>query len=518
MDEKRERMISRRSFVAGAAASAAVLGLSACTNGATSDSAVPDKWDGEADVIVVGAGGAGYMAACAAKEAGASVLLIEKGPAAGGDTAICECLMDALWPDQTEKDGGKKDDLTQYLTDWKQSHKWSRKGLRGEELPAEFPLITRLLEKCPETMEWLVQAGVGWVPMYEQNFEPAPHWHTVLPRVWGAYVTRLIPPLQEVAQQMEIDELLGTRVHGLITNTEGRVLGVRAIDSSGESLALKATKSVVLATGSFLGDRGMVMQYFPDGVQVAPFGWPTNTGDGHKMVEEIGGRLKDMDLGSHWMPLGDGSRSKAFLYSQMFYGGSLGNMPGILINLEGKRFMPETAGYNLIGGNTAKQKLGIAYYVLDSSGPGAKNTLENPAVNGSEIVISEPTIDGLATRMGVDAGILNAEVAKYNGFVKAGKDLDFDKVLPGCEPIQTPPFYAVPIEARPYATYGGIETDVDSRVLASDGLPIPGLYAAGICTGSYGEQEGVYYPGGVGQAMIFGRQAGQNAAAETAWE
>ena len=109
------------------------------------------------------------------------------------------------------------------------------------------------------------------------------------------------------------------------------------------------------------------------------------------------------------------------------------------------------------------------------------------------------------------------EVARYNAFVEAGADDDFGKLLAGCPKIEDGPFYAVAINGLPYTTYGGIAVDVDGHVLTAGGGTIPALYAAGLCTGSFAEQAGVFYLGGMAQALAFGRQVGKNAAAETAW-
>lgn len=132
-----------------------------------------------------------------------------------------------------------------------------------------------------------------------------------------------------------------------------------------------------------------------------------------------------------------------------------------------------------------------------------------------DIVATGDTLEELARGMLVDPQALTDEVARYNAFVEA--DDDFGKLLAGCPKIEDGPFYAVAINGLPYTTYGGIAVDVDGHVLTTDGGTIPALYAAGLCTGSFAEQAGVFYLGGMAQALAFGRQAGKNAAAETAW-
>jgi len=156
-DKKGNQRLSRRDFVAGAVASAAVLGLSACsgTDGSSASAGVPTKWDREVDVVVVGAGGGGLMAACAAREAGSTALLLEKAGRVGGDTAMSAQCFIGIWPARAKQDSGVDDTIDAYMTDWKASHKWTEKGKQGVELPAEFPLSTRQLELNPETYEWM---------------------------------------------------------------------------------------------------------------------------------------------------------------------------------------------------------------------------------------------------------------------------------------------------------------------------------------------------------------------------
>lgn len=86
--------------------------------------------------------------------------------------------------------------------------------------------------------------------------------------------------------------------------------------------------------------------------------------------------------------------------------------------------------------------------------------------------------------------------------------------MAGTVRLEQPPFFAVRLDPRPYMSLGGIKTDVDSRVLDESGNPIPGFYAAGVCCGSYWEQEGLVYNGGLNQAVAFGYQAGRIAATE----
>jgi fumarate reductase flavoprotein subunit len=210
--------------------------------------------------------------------------------------------------------------------------------------------------------------------------------------------------------------------------------------------------------------------------------------------------------------------------SWYYCGITLPQVPGIFINHDGKRYAAESIGYSFSAYEMFQQPFGQAYYVIDSVGVENTHLFGDQFVSGSEgdtsriILHQADTIEELAIKMNCDPSVLKGEIDRYNGFVAKGVDEDFNKVMDGTTLLSTPPFYALLEISVPYNTYGGIKTDVDSHVLNAKGEPIPGLYAAGSCCGSYAEQEGLYYTGGVVQAMTFGRQAGKHAAAEEVWD
>ncbi len=518
--------LSRRSFAIGAAAAVASLGLAACSpkvDGAQGQSGaatgMPEAWDYEADVVILGSGGAGLAAACAAHEEGASCLVIEKGDRIGGDTGICGGITIGPWPAKTKEDSGVDDTIEAWLEDQKQSHEFSQRKLNGEALSDDLSLIERFADIMPGTFEWMRDAaGVEWQSInYTQNgFTPQPSWDSVFPRDWNSS-TGIIPPLKALAESCEGIEIVAeTEALDLILDEGGRAVGVWCLTARGARVAAKAKKAVIVATGAFSGNRDMVAKYLGPTLAAVPTTTSsTNTGDGHKMVERAGGSLRDMGLGAHWSP-NNLSSSPSYMTSMAMYGNPAvygSHMPGILVNYDGLRYCNENLGYSLTGYYTHQQKFHIGWYVVDS----AHSALVIPEDTSTEIVAAADTIEELGHRMQVNAAAFAAEVAKYNGYVEAGEDADFGKTLTGCQKIEAAPFYAVPIYPMPYQTYGGIAVDVDGHVLSADGAVMPGLYAAGVCTGSFAAQAGLFYLGGVSQSLAFGRQAGKNAAAEEAW-
>lgn len=520
--------LSRRGFLSGVAATAATaafVGLTGCapksadaaSNG-TSSAGIPENWDYETEVLVVGAGGAGYMAALAAAEQGSSALVLEKLSSPMGDTAVCACGMFGPWPEQTKKDSGQDDTIEKYMTDWEKTAKWNtRYYTTKQEYQGERPLSQRQVELCPETYDWIAKnAGVEWKSSFVGAYDPQPKWETITPRNWTA-VNRIVPPLADAAGKNNIETLFDTPATDLIVNEEGRVIGLRAQQKDGKIITAKAQKAVILASGSFLGDRFLTTTNYPDKLYAALGCTSGVTGDGHKMVMKIGGAMRDMDAGLRYGTVDRGGITQNVVGSWRFCGGELPQVPGIFLNLHGKRYAAETIGYSFAAYEIAQQPFGMAYYMVDSVGATATHFLEGHEDKSDLMYYEANSLEEMASKMNVDPATLIAEVDRYNGFVSSGVDSDFGKVMTGTTPLTTPPFYAIMEEPLPYHTFGGISTDVDSHVLDKKGNPISGLYAAGACCGSYAEEEGLLYTGGVAQALAFGRQAGKLAAAEKAW-
>jgi succinate dehydrogenase/fumarate reductase flavoprotein subunit len=522
---------SRRAFIATAAMSAATLSLGGCTSNAPEDtensssSKLPSKWDYEADVVVVGGGCAGFMAACAAREQNVDVILLEKMSNVGGDTAVSGQTIQGIWPERVKELFGVDDSIEAYMEDWKKSHPHTTKGRRGEPLGSEFPYSQREIDLLPETYEWMEAAGVKWeatAPVSPTYIYPQPVWDTVFPRSWSAKETGIMAPLQSKGEDLGVEILMETQATQLIVDETGRVVGIYAKDDAENRIALKARKAVVLAGGSFCGNRSMMMRYLPyPQAQVYSAGGFGSTGDAINMAWEIGAALKEMDLGSHWIV--EESLSGAmtwFLYMSQFGGKegemAVGDTPHVLINFDGKRFMSETMGYKWTGLGVAEQKYHEAYMVFDSANQMAAEmaiaTEPNPL-----LLLQADTLMDLANLMKVPSNTMLEEITKYNSYVDQGADPDFNRHMEKVTRVETPPFYALLLRPRPYTTYGGIDVDIDSHVLDTQGTPIKGLYAAGTCTYCFCESEGLYYIGGIAQGSTFGRQAGKNAAAETAW-
>ncbi len=502
---------SRRQFVggatgliAGAAATAALAGSALADE--------PDSYDYEADVVVIGSGAAGMMACVGAHNAGASSLLLEKRDSTGGDSLVCHQDILAFWPERTMADAGFEDTAESYMADWRASHDVSSvKGLRGDPMPDETPHCERFMEIFADAGNWLVDtAGVELTPVILGSSLATTY--SVEPRTWHADYP-VVATVQDTLETWDDFQLLtGSEALSLIQDADGRVTGVRFISNADNKVyTAHANDGVVIASGTFNGNQYMVSYYIGYAYSLATsYGCVGCTGDGHRMAMEIGAQTTDMDLGMNWNVcwMGDDNYWNVNNHLGKF-GTAEGSValhdPAIFVNREGERYTNELLGYNGMGRSTCSQTARMGYYVFDSA------YVDDELINCGAIVVKADTLEELADKLNIPADAFTATVERYNGFVDAGVDEDFGKDVEGCTRIETAPFYAMTIVPRPYVTLGGIATDVDSRVLDTEGNPIPGLYAAGICCGSYAEQEGMLYYGGFSQALAFGMQAGRMA-------
>ncbi|WP_302391493.1 FAD-dependent oxidoreductase [Eggerthella sinensis] len=530
--------ITRRGFLTGAALAGAgiIAGTgTGCAPMSREEAAAQSRraasvdgepaYDYEADVIAVGGGAAGFMACSAAHDEGASTLLIEKSAMHGGDSNFALGIQ-AFWPERRLADGGKQDSAEEFLSDWKATHEnRSFKGQRGEEMPDEFPLTQRYIELWPEVGDYLVEnlhAELLSMSGAEDDTAAVITWDTgngaspctVAPtgRTWLVTAPIVSDAEAVLSAYDDFTELTGCEVTSLVQNEEGSVVGVCFFDDKGTRHYAKANKGVIMCTGSFCANPSMISEYInPLWAGLRTSGVVTNSGDGIKMAKAVGGALADMDLGFIYLAVPEGTDNVLLFESYMSsFSAKLDalalNVPGILVNREGQRIMAESRGYPDMSVAIADSSCYLGYYVCDS-------TIDASLLDDC-VIRRADTVEELARTIGVDAGALAETVARYNGFVDAGTDTDFGKNMAGTVRLEQPPFFAVRLDPRPYMSLGGIKTDVDSRVLDESGNPIPGFYAAGVCCGSYWEQEGLVYNGGLNQAVAFGYQAGRIAATE----
>lgn len=447
------------------------------------------------DVIVLGAGMAGHVAALGAAEAGASVLLLEKGASYGGTSAVSGGGMVFAGTD-LQAAAGVEDDA-EALRD----EIW-RVG-RGRSDPE---IVDVYVSHQLETYEWLRDRGL------EFFYDPAPHVrrvHAVTPGPALDLLHGQVEAHPSVAYRAE------TRAERLVRAESGAVAGVVVHDQSGRH-TVEAARGVVLTTGGFARDDELLTTFAPQWLGAARMGGEHNTGDGLRMAMALGAGLVDMaeieaSFGASIRNYPDLSPHPETTERLLFP-----NLAGaIMVNLEARRFTDESVNYKVLASLCAAQTGGVAIQVFDQTVLDRGLTNEGPLDLAHALAEGDlrhaDTLAALAQDVGLDPEALDTAVRTYNASITDGTVDEFGR---GDDrtPLARAPFYAYPSRPALTTTYCGVAVDRTLTVLDVFGDPIHGLHAAGEIVG--GLHGAGYYSGtALGKAAVFGLVAGRSAAA-----
>ena len=466
------------------------------------EKAVPQAPEGlttDVDVVVVGAGGAGYAAALTAAEAGKNVVLLEKLGIVGGDTILSGGAM-AVPNNWFQKRDGIEDSVEKMAEDM----------IVGGDHVGDPDLVNVICEGAYGAMEWLIfNGGVAWQP-YERFFGGHSVIRSLIPE--GNEGSGIICKLDKRAEGLKnLKVCRNTKADELVQDASGAVVGLKATNTAtGETYDFKA-KAVILAAGGFGSNVEMRMKYNPEmDEKILSTDSVGATGDCHVMAEKIGANLIDMQYIQTY-PTCD-TQTGALLY--------VGNMRlenrAICINKEGDRFVEEMERRDVISNAIKEQTDGIGYMIfnqdgLDHTDIATVNAAEMDGLFGRGQLAKGETIAEACEPFGIDAAELQKTVEKWNGYCKDGADPDFN-YRAALNPIEGGPYYILAYKPSVHYTMGGLHINTDAQVLDSDAAPIPGLFAAGE---QAGHKMGTNRLGScsITDVFVFGRVAGANAAA-----
>lgn len=279
----------------------------------------------------------------------------------------------------------------------------------------------------------------------------------------------------------------------LVQESDGTVIGVIA-SLFGERRALRARRGVILTTGGFILHDRMLDQHIPFvkavHLRVAADG---DDGSGIRLGMAAGASTLHMDKASVSLPVTE----------------PWGLKRGILVNARGQRFINEDAYYGDLGEAALYHNEGHAWLIVDDE------VYEQPEYPPREVSAVGETPAELERSLGLPEGSLESTLALYNRHAERKLDPVFHKSEQYVQPIVNPPFGAFDCNVESSLsgafTLGGLESDVDGRILDPEGQPIPGLYGAGRATA--GLSAGGYASGlSLGDGTFFGRRAGRTAA------
>jgi 3-oxosteroid 1-dehydrogenase len=529
------------------------------------------SWDHEVDVVVLGSGGAALTAALTAVANGASVAVYEKAATVGGTTAVSGGVVwipahnrapdgeltvaDALKYLHAQSLGSMDEALVDtfvrtgpVMLDFVEAHS----GLRFEiatgfpdykpELPGGRPSGGRSLTAVPYDLAQLGAwrdritsfpndwSNVGFDAETRARLHAAVDEHATDLCVAG---TALIAGLLKGLLDVGVTPQTNARAEELLADAE-EIIGVR-IARAGQHLTVRARRGVILATGGFEWDP-MLVNAFLRGPMHGAVSPPNNTGDGLRMVMAHGADLANMGE-AWWVPIvqipGDTidgkQRSRSVRLERT-------RPRSIIVNRAGRRFVNEACDYNSMAGafhyldprdGYANDPAWIVFDALHLKRYGFLGVAPGDPV--PDWFCASADLVELAARTGITPDGLTRTIEDWNRNAGAGLDPDFGRgssaydgywgdehstTLAGktLGPINTAPYYAVPVSVGAMGTKGGPRTDRDGRVLHVSGAPIPGLFAAGnamagVTGRAYGGAGGT-----IGPAMVFGFRAGYTAA------
>ena len=432
------------------------------------------------DIIVIGAGGCGLMAALVAAKKGAQVLLLEKTDKPGGGTAFSSKGIRAAGS-RRQRDANIKDSPEQYAQDI----------LRRNNNESDVALTKHLTEISGPMADFL--ADVVGIEFYLGEF---PFGHSAQrSHSWRADKTITDFLFEAVERERNVQVCFSMPALSLRQEASGVVTKDKVLTG----------RKVILASGGFGASAELLSQYIPKAVDIPFPGHHGSTGDGIKMGLAAGAATENMGAFQPYPAyIGPGKRSVS---PEVALSG------GIMVDRGGKRFVDETQYPGGLGtkmldlpGKQAYEIFDERIYQLQRNSTGLRN-LQDFFESG--ILKKAETPEELARRLGIDADGLKQTIQDYNSAASGGKDT-FGRTLP--QPFSAP-FYGIKVAVALYHTQGGLKVSPDGQVLRPDGSIIANLYAGGgVATGVSGKGLEGYLPGnGLLASLGLGMRAAEHA-------
>jgi fumarate reductase flavoprotein subunit len=442
--------------------------------------------DTKADVVIIGAGGAGYAAAITAHDAGAKVIVLDKMPITGGNTQIASGGMNAA--------GTKHQTAQNIKDDWKLFYDDTLKGGKNRGNPK---LVEILAKESAAANDWITGFGADLSGITRGGGASASRFHA--PKDGRPVGPELLKALRGAADQRKIDVRVNSKVLRINTNGSGAVTGVHVEERGYARYEIQA-KAVVIAAGGFSANKEMVAKYCPLCAGMASSNQPGATGEGMILAEQVGAELIDMDQVQIHPSL---AANTSILVSEASRGAG-----AIMVNREGKRFVDELTTRDLASAAILKQTGKTVFLIFDGNVLGRLKSLQGYFHLG--VAKDAPTPQALAEKLGVPPDALAATIETYNKYQQAKEDLEFKRTNMAL-PLTKPNFCSIEIWPGVHYTMGGIKISERAQALRKDGTPVAGLYAAGEVTGGV---HGANRLGGNStvETVVFGRIAGREAA------
>lgn len=414
--------------------------------------------NGNCDIVIIGAGGAGLAAAIEGVQNGAKVIVLEKMGVAGGNTTSATGGLNAA-ETKIQKELGIEDTKEQFYAD-------TMKGGYNKNDPA---LVRKMVDKAAETVDWLMSFGVDLSDVGKMAGSTNKRTHR--PQGGAAVGAHMVSVMETEALKIGVDLRKNSKVIDIIKE-ENKPAGV-VVETNGQRYTI-AAKAVIIATGGFGANPDMVVKYKPE---LEGFGTTNHkgaTGDAFAWIEKFGGALTQMDeIQTHPTVVpGNG-----LMITEAVRGNG-----AIMVNREGNRFCSEMATRDVMSKAILNQTGKTAYLVFDMGVRKSLKAIEGYVKQG--LLTEGETPEALAEKLGIPAESFASTIASYNQIQASGNDAEFGrKASEMPRPLTEGPYYAVEVGPAIHHTMGGIKITPNAEVLDTNGNVIPGLYAAGEVTG-----------------------------------
>ncbi|THE09401.1 flavocytochrome c [Enterococcus hirae] len=446
----------------------------------------PSEMKDSYDIVIVGAGGAGMVAAIEASDAGLNPVIFEKMPVAGGNTLKSSSGMNASETKFQEEEG---------ITD--SNDAFYEETLKGANGTNDKELLRYFVDHSADAIHWLDQNGIKLDNLTITGGMSEKRTHR--PSDGSAIGGYLVDGLLRNVHERNIPIFVNTEVKD-IKKTDGIVNQV-TVQVQGEEPKDITGKAIVVTTGGYGASEKLINSYRPDLKGYVTTNQIGSTGDGIKMIENLGGQTVDMDKIQIHPTV---QQDEGVLIGEVVRGEG-----AILVNQAGERFVNEMNTRDKVSAAITALPEKSAYLIFDQGVRDRATAIEFYDEKG--YVTAGESIEELAEKIQLPSETLAKTVTTWNEEVANKEDTAFGRTTAMDNDLSKPKYYAIKIAPGIHYTMGGIKINTNTEVLDKEEQPITGLYAAGeVAGGLHGENR----IGGnsVAEIIIFGRQAGQQAA------
>ena len=449
------------------------------------------------DVVVIGAGGAGFSAAITARNAGANVVLLEKMPAVGGNSLISGAEMNAAKNWVQPKLGINDDSPELHAED----------TFKGGDGKGDMKVINVMTHQALDAAKWCRDyLGVRFEDDNLFFFGGHSRKRALIPV--GHTGTEFIAKFQAKADELGIPVITNMKAEELIKDKDGRVVGVKAT-MDGSEYTFNAKGGVVLATGGFGANPEMVKKYNPKiDERFKTTDAPGSTGEALYMAERAGAELVNMGYIQTY-PICDPLSGAIELIADARFDGA------IMLNQEGKRFVEELQRRDVLSEAILNQTGRYCWVLWNDKIGSISNTVkahanEYEAFTKQGIMTTCDDLKCIADFTKIPFDQLRKTVKRVSDMAGKGNDKDFNHRA-GLMDMQQGKYYVIKAVPSTHHTMGGVRINEKAEALTAEGKVIPGLWAAGEVTGV---THGTNRLGGNAYTdiIVFGRIAGEAAA------